>query len=126
MPQQATEGEEECNNFRSQHNRRHTADCFGAQPHHKRHQQCKTKTCRSGRNIQRHLREGVMQNRTAGRNIGVGQNVEHKGNRDTVDDIPAFAQQIFGDGIKARTDSIIQVSFQNHQSGMQHTKPGED
>ena len=68
----------------------------------------------------------MMQNRTAGRNIGIGQDIKHKGNGNAVDHVPAFAQQIFGDGVKTRTDSVIQVSFQNHQAGMQHTEPGKD
>ena len=126
MPQQAAEGEEESNDFRPQHNCCHPADSFRTQPHHERYQQCKTKSSCPCRDVQRHLREGVMQNRTAGRNIGVSQDIEHKSNGNAVDYVPAFAQQIFGDGVKARTDSIIQVSFQNHQAGMQHTEPGKD
>ena len=51
MPQQATEGEEEGNDFRPQHNRRHAADGLSTQPHHKRYQQCKTKTRRPCRDV---------------------------------------------------------------------------
>jgi hypothetical protein len=41
----------------------------------------KPKPCRPRRHVQRHLREGVVQNRAAGRDIGVGQDIEHKGDR---------------------------------------------
>ena len=101
VPEQTAEGQEKSNDFRTQHDRRHATHRFGAQPHHKRHQQGKAKPCRTRRHIQRHFAEGMVQNRTARRNIGVGQDIEHEGNRNTVDDVPAFAQQIFGDGVEA-------------------------
>ncbi len=67
-----------------------------------------------------------MQNRAARRNIGVGQDIENEGDRDAVHHVPTFAQQIFRDGVKAGTNAVIKVRFEDHQSGMQHTEPGED
>ncbi len=126
MPQQAAEGQEKSNDFRAQHNGRHAAHRFGAHPDDERHAQREAQPRQPRRHVQRHLREGVVQNRTACRDIGVGQNVEHKGNRDAVDDVPALAEQVAGNSVKARTNAVVQVSFEDHQARVQHTEPGED
>ncbi len=67
-----------------------------------------------------------MQDRTTRRDIRIGKDIENESNRDAVHNVPAFAQQIFRDGVKAGTNAVIEVSFQDHQPRVQHAKPGED
>ncbi|MNI56724.1 hypothetical protein D3C73_1117440 [compost metagenome] len=68
----------------------------------------------------------MVQNRAARRDIRIGQDIQYERNRDAVDNVPAFSQQIFGDGVEARTNTIIEVSLEDHQPGMQHAEPGKD
>ena len=114
MPQQAAEGQEEGDDLRAQHDRRHPAHRFGTHPDDKRHAQRKAQPGQTRRYVQRHLREGVMQNRTACRDIRVGQDIEHKRDGQPVHQVPTFAQQVFGDGVEARANAVVQVGFEDH------------
>ena len=67
-----------------------------------------------------------MQDRPARRDIRVGQNIENESNRDAVHHVPAFAQQIFGNGVETGANAVIEVSFKDHQPGVQHAEPGKD
>ena len=67
-----------------------------------------------------------MQNRAARRNIRVGQDIEHKGDGQPIHQVPAFTQQIFGDGVEAGANAVVQVCFKDHQPGMEHAEPGKD
>ena len=53
----------------------------------------------------------MVQYGAAGRDIGVGQDIEHKSDRQAVDQIPAFTQQIFRDGVEAGANAVVQVGF---------------
>ncbi|MNZ76139.1 hypothetical protein D3C78_946370 [compost metagenome] len=125
MPQQTAESQEECDDFCTQHYRRHTADCFGTDPDNKSHSESERQPRQSRRNIQRHFRKSMVKNRTACRNVRVGEDIQHKGNRDAVHHVPAFTEQVFSDGVEARPNAIVKVCLKDHQSGMQHAEPGK-
>ncbi|MOA34501.1 hypothetical protein D3C78_1558770 [compost metagenome] len=125
MPKQAAERQEESNDFCAQYNRRHTTDRFGTDPDDKCHCESKRQARQSRRNIQRHLCKSMVKNRTTRRNIGVGEDIQHKGNRDAVDHVPALAEQVFGNSVEARPNAIVKVRLKDHQPGMQHAEPGK-
>ncbi len=115
MPQQAAEGQEEGDHFGTQNNRRHPAHRFGTHPDNKCDAQRKAQPSQTRRNVQRHLRKGVMQNRTACRDVRVGQDVKHKRDGKAIHQVPAFTQQIFRDGVEAGANAVVQVGFKDHQ-----------
>ena len=56
-------------------------------------------------------------------NIGVGKQIQHEGNAQPVDDVPAFAERIAHDGVKTCAHGVMGVGFQYHQPRGEHGKP---
>ncbi|MNG67867.1 hypothetical protein D3C79_261850 [compost metagenome] len=98
-------------------------DGAGRQPDYKRHQDGKHQPC-GGLADTDDAFQRVGDDRAAGGNVGVGEDVQHKGNGHAVNGVPAFAQQIFDDGMEAGAAWIMQCGFQDHQAGNQHAGPG--
>ena len=101
MPHQAAKRHKESQDFRAKHDGRHAADCAGTEPDDKSDHQGKYQPGEPCGEIYRHFAKRVVNHRAACRNVGVGQDIQHKSDREAIDQIPTFTQQIFSDGIKA-------------------------
>ena len=59
-----------------------------------------------------------------GEDVGVGEQIEHKGHGEAGDDAPTAAEQVFNDGVEVGAGRIVGGGFENHQAAGEHGKPG--
>ena len=109
----------------------HTADqdraqainCACGEPHDKRHHHGKHQPG-GGLPDADDTFQRMGDNRATGGDIGIGEDVQDKGDGNTVNGVPAFTQQIFDDGVEAGAAWVVQGGLQDHQAGNQHAGPG--
>ena len=67
--------------------------------------------------------EGLGGKVATGEDVGIGEQIEHKGHGETGDDAPAAAEQVFNDGVEVGAGRVVGGGFENHQAAREHGKP---